>query len=486
MQLLTIIRIIGILVMSFSITMLLPAFIALIYGDGGGREFVQSFLLTFSVGAFLWWFCREHKYALRSREGFLIVVLFWVVLGLLGAVPFIILDNPDLSLSESIFESFSGLTTTGATVITDLDSLPKAILFYRQFLQWLGGMGMIVLAVAIIPLFGISSVQLYRAESSNPLRDKSLPRITEVAKILWIIYLGLTLCCAGAYYLLGMNLFDAVSHSFSTVANGGMSTHNDGLVYFNSNKIYLVTALFMLIGGCNFGLHISLIYQYERRYSIVKHYWHNPEFRFFFISQLIFIALFSFGLYLAYNYSFNDAISKGAIQLTSMSMTSGYTIFDINTLPPVLGLLLVFSAIWGGCSGSTSGGLKTIRVLVLWLLLKKELNMLIHPNLQKTIKIGDQVLPISTQERIWAFLIASIFVFLCFVFAAILCGMGIGDAVGAVLATLTNAGPGLGMVSGNFSGVSDSAKYIFSLAMICGRLEIFSLLIIFTPYFWKD
>ncbi len=246
--------------MCFSFTMLVPATVALIYGDGGGRAFLEAFALNFMVGTLLWWLCRDNKNELRSREGFLIVVLFWVVLGLLGAVPFIILENPDLNVAESIFESFSGLTTTGATVITGLDSLPKAILFYRQFLQWLGGMGIIVLAVAIIPLLGIGGMQLYRAEMPGPLKEQKMrPRIAETAKALWLIYLSLTILCAVAFWLAGMTVFDAISHSFSTVSIGGFSTHDASIGYFNNAAISYITVFFLLLSACNFALHFAVI-----------------------------------------------------------------------------------------------------------------------------------------------------------------------------------------------------------------------------------
>ncbi|MDY4594287.1 MAG: TrkH family potassium uptake protein [[Pasteurella] aerogenes] len=485
MHILSIVRIVGILVMCFSVTMLVPAFVALLYGDGGGKSFMQAFAISLVAGALLWWWSRQHKEELRSREGFLIVVLFWTVLGLLGAIPFMLFDMTHLTFADAVFEAFSGLTTTGATVMSGLDQLPKAILFYRQFLQWIGGMGIIVLAVAIIPLLGIGESQLYRAESSGPLKDhKMRPRIAEVAKLLWFTYLFLTILCALAYWLGGMSLFDAVGHSFSTISNGGFSTHDMSLGYFNSSAIYIITALFMLIGGCNFSLHIALLSNF-RRTGIWRNYYQDPEFRFFFFIQILFITVFSLGLYMSYDLSFFDAFAKGALQLSSMSMTSGYTIFDLNDLPPFLGMLLVVAAVIGGCAGSTSGGLKAIRVLVLSLQVKRELNHLVHPNLVQPIKFGRNILPPRVVESIWAFLIAFIFVFLICVFAVILCGMQTYDAIGGVLATLTNAGPGLGATSQSFAHVPDGAKFIFAFAMICGRLELFSLLVLFTPAFWK-
>lgn len=486
MHILSILRIVGILVTCFSSTMLIPAFVALIYGDGGGKVFVLSFFYNLSAGVGLWWLCREHKASLRSREGVLIVTMFWVLLSLMAVIPFMLFDELTLSFADAVFESFSALTTTGATVISGLDNLPKSILFYRQLLQWIGGMGLIVLVVAVIPLLGIGGGHLYRAESSGPMKDqKALPRIGEVAKLLWILYCVLTALCAIAYWFAGMNWFDAISHSFSTVANGGMSTYDASLAYFNNPAIYLISASFMLISGCNFALHIRALTNWKYQ-SVWKIYARDPEFKFFCLTQGVFILLMSLGLYLTYeNYSILDAFSQGAVQTASMAMTSGYTLFDLNQLPSFLSMLLVFAAILGGCAGSTTGGLKMIRVLVVWLQVKREFKHLVHPHLVIPIKLGKTLLPQRVIDGIWGFLIAFFLTYWVCVFAVILCGMNAVDAMLSVFATLTNVGPGLGMISQGFSQVPDNAKYVFSFAMAAGRLEIFSLLLLFTPTFWK-
>ncbi|MEG9499839.1 TrkH family potassium uptake protein [Mannheimia indoligenes] len=494
MQFFSIIRIVGILVMCFSFTMLVPATVALIYGDGGGRAFLEAFALNFLVGTLLWWLCRHNKNELRSREGFLIVVLFWVVLGLLGAVPFIILENPDLNVAESIFESFSGLTTTGATVITGLDSLPKAILFYRQFLQWLGGMGIIVLAVAIIPLLGIGGMQLYRAEMPGPLKEQKMrPRIAETAKALWMIYLSLTLLCAFAFWLAGMSAFDAISHSFSTVSIGGFSTHDASIGYFNSPAINYITVFFLLLSACNFALHFAVIdrlrdKQSRKRGDILSRlYWGDYEFRFFLMVQ--------FGLFLictivlmAYSYFDNASvtISQALFQSVSISTTAGFTTNDFSQWSSFLPTLLVLASFIGGCAGSTGGGLKVIRVLLLYLQSKREIHRYIHPNVIQPIKLGKHVLSERVVDGIWAFFSAYFFVFVVCWLASIACGMETFDALNAVIATLNNLGPALGSVSSNFTQVPDSAKLVLTFAMVCGRLEVFTLLVILSPVFWKD
>lgn len=492
MQFFTIIRIVGVLVMSFSLTMLLPALVALVYGDGGGREFLEAFSITFAVGALLWWSCREYKQQLRAREGFLIVVLFWIVLGCLGAVPFILLEHPDLNVSESIFESFSGLTTTGATVITGLDHLPKAILFYRQFLQWLGGMGIIVLAIAIIPMMGLG--KLYRAEMPGPMKDEKMqPRIADVAKMLWQIYFSLTVLCALAYWLAGMTPFDAISHSFATISIGGFSTHDASIGYFNSTAINYITVFFLLISSCNFALHFTLFHQLKdpkekRKNSVLTRlYWRDYEFRSFLVIQFVLFALCLLVMW-AYDYftTANIRFEQVLFQSVSISTTAGFGVNDFSQWPSFLPTLLILASFIGGCAGSTGGGLKVIRVLLLYLQMNREIHRFVHPNAVKPIKLGSSVLSDRIEEGIWAFFSAYIFVFILCWLMAILCGMESFNAFNAVLASLNNLGPALGSVSSNFTQVPDGAKWVMTFAMVCGRLEVFTLLVILSPVFWKD
>ncbi|PVX31686.1 trk system potassium uptake protein TrkH [Pasteurella langaaensis DSM 22999] len=486
MHILAIIRIVGILIMCFSLSMLVPASVALIYGDGGGRAFIETFFCCLLVGAALWRSCYQHKEELRSREGFLIVVGFWALLSVLAVIPFLLFDELNLDFPQALFESVSAVTTTGVTSLSGLDHLPKSILFYRQFLQWIGGIGLIVLVVAVAPMLGVGGGQLVRAESVSPSKDqKTLPRIREMAKLLWIVYSVATLCCALAYWFAGMSLFDAVAHSFSTISNGGLSTHDANLGYFQNSAIYLITSFFMLFGGCSFGLHAKAFANWKHQ-PLWKTYFSDPEFRFFCILQATFIAIMCTGLYLSYkDMSIMDVFAQGTAQLTSMSMTSGYTLFDFNELPSFLGVFLIFTAIIGGCSGSTGGGLKIIRVLVVWLQFKREIKYLVHPNLVVPIKVGDTLLSPRIIDGIWAFLIAFFLTYWICVFGVILCGMDGSDSMVSVFSLLTNAGPGLGSASTGFEGVTDSAKYVLSFAMMAGRLEIFSLLILFSPTFWK-
>ncbi len=320
-------RIVGLLVILFSGTMFIPGVVALIYRDGAGRAFSQTFLLALVLGLLLWWPNRRQKHELKPREGFLIVVLFWTVLGSVGALPFLFSEQPRLSLTDAFFESFSGLTTTGATVLVGLDTLPKAILFYRQMLQWLGGMGIIVLAVAILPILGVGGMQLYRAEMPGPLKDNKMrPRIAETAKTLWLIYVALTVGCAVSLWLAGMSPFDAISHSFSTIAIGGFSTHDASIGYFQNPVINTLIAVFLLISGCNFGLHFALLS--GRRLTV---YWRDPEFRMFIAVQLGLTALCALILWQHDVYAAGTTtLNQAFFQVVSMATTAGFTTGDIS------------------------------------------------------------------------------------------------------------------------------------------------------------
>ncbi len=476
------IRILGLLVALFSVTMLPPALVAFYYGDGGGLAFVLAFFYLLIFGCVLW-FPNRNAYAdLRVREGFLIVVLFWTVLGSIGALPILISPQPDLGLVDALFESFSALTTTGATVITGLDSLPKAILFYRQQLQWLGGMGIIVLAVAVLPMLGIGGMQLYRAETPGPVKDsKMTPRIADTAKHLWYIYLTLTVTCAAAYWAAGMSLFDAVCHAFSTIAIGGFSTHDASMGYFNSPTINLICVVFLLISGCNFALHYSA---WSGR--SLRGYFKDPELRMFLLLQgcmvmLCFWMLHTTGVYSNAASTFDHAL----FQAVSISTTAGFATTGFHEWPLFLPILLIFSSFVGGCAGSTGGGMKVVRVLLLYLQGMRELKRLLHSRAVFAIRLGNRPLDNRIIDAVWGFFSAYALVFVLCMLAVIACGIDELTAFTAVAASLNNLGPGLGGVSAHYGDLPDSAKSVLIVAMLFGRLEIFTLLVLFTPGFWK-
>ena len=483
MQWLSIQRILGQLLTSFSLTMLPPIGVSLWAADEILLSFLQAFLIISITGISLWLPVRKIRRELRLRDGFIIVVLFWVGLTLSGALPFIFAPYPSMSVTDSIFESVSGFTTTGATVITGLDDLPTSILFYRQQLQWLGGMGIIVLAVAILPMLGIGGLQLYRAETPGPLKDNKLtPRITETAKALWYIYLGLTVLCALGYWLAGMSVFDAVSHSFSTVSIGGFSTHDASMGYYDSKLIELVSLVFMTISGINFALHFSAV-----RSRSLQPYRFDAELRVY-LGLLVTISLITSAyLYRSQAFgSFVDALEHGVFQTVSISTTTGFTTSGYHQWPTFLPVILLFASFVGGCAGSTGGGLKVIRVILLYKQGLREILRLIHPNAQVPIKIGDTVLSNRVIDAVWGFFAAYVATFSIMLLALMMTGLDQVTAFSAVAACMNNLGPGLGDVGSHYGDITTAAKYILCVAMLLGRLEIFTLLVILSPAFWRS
>jgi len=477
-----IIRILGLLVALLSVTMLPPALVSMIYRDGGGVPFLLGFLWCLITGFLAWYPNRYQKTDLRAREGFLIVVLFWLVLASFSAIPFILLEQPSLSITDAFFESFSGLTTTGATILNHIEGLPHAVLWYRQQLQWLGGMGIIVLAVAVLPMLGIGGMQLYRAETPGPVKDsKMTPRIADTAKHLWYIYLSLTIACAVAYWLAGMSGFDAICHSFSTIAIGGFSTHDASMGYFNSPTINFVCVFFLVIAGVNFALHYAVVQS-----KSLKNYFYDPEFKVFIAIQLVltlicFTVLIASGTYQDADQAFDQAL----FQSVSISTTAGFTTTSFADWPTLLPILLIFSSFIGGCAGSTGGGMKVVRVLLLYLQGLRELNKLVHPKAVFSIKMGKKVLPDRVVEAVWGFFSAYAAVFVICMLLLLATGMDDITAFTAVAASINNLGPGLGEVAANYSTIGDSSKWVLIMAMLFGRLEIFTLLVLFTPAFWR-
>ena len=358
-------RILGLLLMMFSLTMLPPIAFSLYYEDHSWLPFVQGFGLTLLAGVLIWLPVHRSRKDLRLRDGFLIVAAFWTVLGTFGAAPLYFADGLSLSVTDAVFESMSGLTTTGATILTGLDKLPISILYYRQQLQWLGGMGIIVLAVAVLPMLGVGGMQLYRAEAPGPVKDTKLtPRITETAKALWYVYLAFTIACMVAYRLAGMGWFDALCHAFSTVAIGGFSTHDASIGYFDSGAIDMVAIVFMFMAGINFSLHF-----FAWRYVSIKHYMKDPEFRAYSFILIVVSALVVFGLF-QYHGMENpgQTLINGVFQAVSIATTTGFTTENFALWPTAIPVLLIFASFIGGSAGSTAGGIKVVR----WLLIYKQ------------------------------------------------------------------------------------------------------------------
>jgi trk system potassium uptake protein TrkH len=475
-------RILGLLLMVSSTTMLPPLVLALWFGEGNAAAFSTTLLGVLMAGALFWLPVRLQRRELRVRDGFVVVALFWTVLALVGALPFMLAERPHLSFTDAMFESMSGLTTTGATVITGIDQLPKSIQFYRQELQWLGGMGIIVLAVAVLPMLGIGGMQLYRAETPGPMKDNKLtPRITETAKALWYIYLGLTVSCALAYWLVGMDPFDAVAHSFSTVAIGGFSTHDLSMGYFRSEAVEMVAVVFMLLAGVNFSLHFV-----AWRSVNPLAYFRDPEFRTY-ITVLGFAAAVTVAyLYLSRTFDeFGDALHHGIFQAVSIGTTTGFTTSAYFHWPGFLPVMLLFTSFIGGCAGSTGGGMKVIRFLLLFKQGMREITRLVHPNAQIPVKIGNKPMPERVVEAVWGFFAIYIGCFTVMLLVLLATGLDQITAFAAVAACLNNLGPGLGEVGFHYGSINVTAKWVLSLAMLLGRLEIFTLLVLLSPAFWR-
>lgn len=467
--------------MLFSLTLFPPILVSMWFGDQNHMAFWWAFSITFVVGFLAWFPVHNIRHDLRTRDGFLVTALFWTVLGLFGALPFVFSTGLELSFTDAAFESLSGLTTTGATVITGLDDLPKSILYYRQQLQWLGGIGIIVIAVAILPMLGIGGMQLYRAETPGPVKDSKLtPRITETAKALFMIYLGLTCICGVSYWLAGMTLFDAVCHAYSTVAIGGFSTHDASIGYFDSELIMAICSIFMVVSGVNFALHF-----YSLSERSIRHYLWDPEFKFYITMIVIGCVLTVSILYGTHTFDFHNSVTHGIFQLVSILTTTGFATTNFSIWPSILPFLLLYFAFVGGCAGSTGGGMKVIRVLLIVKQGIREINRLIHPNAVIPIKVGKTSVSDRVVDAVWGFFSVYVFAYLLMFLMLLGTGMDVITAFFAVGACINNLGPGLGEVAAHYGNISDPAKWILAFAMLLGRLEVFTLLVLFSPLFWR-
>lgn len=477
-----ILRILGILLMLYSTTMLVPVPVAALYGEAELSRFLYAFLITLTCGLLCWLPVQNRRQELRVRDGFVVVVLFWSILGGFGALPYLLTDDAPLSFTDAVFESVSGLTTTGATVLTQLDLLPRSLLYYRQQQQWLGGMGIIVLAVAILPMLGVGGMQLYRAEAPGAVKDTKLtPRVTETARALWLIYVVLTACCALAYWLCGMDLFDAIGHAYSTLSLGGFSTHTANLAYFDSVHIELVALVFIVLAGLNFGLHFVA----WRRKSLAP-YGADGEVRFYFLVLGLMILLSVLGLWISARYDSPwDGLRHGLFQAVSVVTTSGYSVASIASWPPMLAMALIFASCIGACAGSTGGGIKMVRANLMIKQGLREMRRLMHPNAVILIKLSRRAVPDRVVEAVWGFFGIYLFTFSALFVALLLTGLDFLTGFSAVAACLNNLGPGLGAVAQHYGDLNSVAKWILCVAMLLGRLEIFTLLVLFTPMFWR-
>ncbi|MBT3277327.1 MAG: potassium transporter, partial [Candidatus Thioglobus sp.] len=446
MQFSIVFKTIGLLLMVFSLTQLPPIVVDTIYQQQEASSFLAAFALTFISGLLFYLPFRKSTKDFRIREGVLVVVSFWFVLSLFATTPFLLSESLSMGFSDAFFESMSGLTTTGATVLSGLDDLPMAILYYRQQLQWLGGMGIIVLAVAILPMLGVGGMELYHAESSGISKDRLTPKLTQTAKALWKIYLSFTVVCAVAYYLAGMSIFDAIGHSYSTVAIGGFSTHDLSIGYFDSVTVESVAIVFMFLAGINFSLHFFV----WRKKNILE-FFKDSEFKAYllvlsFLSVLIVGYLWNSGYY----QTPEGALRYGIFQGVSMATTTGFASVDFSLWPFMLPVLLIFASFVGACAGSTGGGIKVVRVLLMFKLAMKEIKKFIHPNAQINIKLNQRSVAESTLVSVWGFFSLYVIAFIFIMIALMFTGMDQVTSFSATAASINNLGPGLGDVAQNY------------------------------------
>jgi trk system potassium uptake protein TrkH len=475
-------RILGLLLMLFSLTMLPPLGVSLYFADGNWAPFVDAFFALLVLGLIVWYPVRHKIRDLRVRDGFLVVALFWVVLGVAGAAPLLLSRHFEMSFTDAIFESVSGFTTTGAIIFPSLDGLPASVQYYRSQIEWFGGIGIVVLAVALLPMLGVGGMQLLRAETPGPVKDAKLtPRITETAKALWIIYVAITAACAIAYWLAGMSPFEAILHSFTTVSTGGNSTRDASIGHFNSVAIELIAVVFMFIGGMNFSLHF-LAWRHRR----ISSYLRDPEFKTY--AQLLGASIVLYALVLWIARDHDDplhALRVALFHATSMQTTSGFVTESFSLWPGALPVILVLSAFIGGCAGSTSGGMKVVRWLLLWKQGQREVTQLVHPSAQLPVKLGTKAIEMRVIDAVWGFFAVYVFAFAVLMILLLATGEDQITAFSAIAACMTNSGTGLGDVARSFTTLTDTGKWICILAMLLGRLEVFPLLVLISPTFWR-
>ncbi|OQY02858.1 MAG: potassium transporter [Desulfobacteraceae bacterium 4572_123] len=475
-----ILNIAGILTLFFGLTMGFPLFVGLYYQDQSVIPVLKSMGITVLAGLIFHLLFRSAKTeSISQREGMAIVAIGWTAVGLFGALPFYIGSN--FSFVDAFFESVSGFTTTGSSILTNIEALSKGLLFWRSFIQWLGGMGIIVLSVAILPFLGLGGMQLYKAEVPSPVPDKLKPRIRDTARILWKVYALISLAEVILLMLGGMDLYDALCHTFTTMPTGGFSTKNASIAHFGSAYFDIIFIIFMILAGINFSLH----YQMLRGKPLA--FWRDSECRFFFGVVIVLTAVVSFNIYGSVYEKVGQAIRYGAFQVVSIVTTTGYVTADYEKWPAMSQFILLLCMFLGASAGSTGGGVKCIRVMLCFKFCYKELFSIIHPHAVTQIKIGGKTVPEDVMRSIMGFLALYIGIFA--LSSVLLAGLGVDivTSYGAVAACLGNIGPGFGFVgpADNFAQIPYMGKWLLIWCMLLGRLEIFTVIIFLVPEFWR-
>lgn len=481
---LAVVRILGILVSCFSLTFLIPIGFGLANDEPSLVAFEEAFLVTLVLGVLIvgltWW----HRCELQPRDGFLLVAMVWLALPVFAAIPFYRFI-PELNFAQAYFEAVSGLTTTGATVLVGLDDMPQSILIWRAFMQWLGGMGILILAIAILPLLGVGGMQIYRAEMAGPVKDTKLtPRIAETAKLLYSIYLLLSLICFFAYWIAGMSWFDALVHMGSTMSLGGLSSHDASFAYFNNPVIEMIAVIFMLIAGVNFVMHAVALKNMSLRV-----YWHDAQAKWFWFTALAGSVVVGLFLYFNQVYpSLSESMRHALFNTVSIATTTGYATQDYGQWPPFAGWFIIFLSAFATSSGSTGCGIKMIRLIVLVKQARRELMRIIHPKLIDPLQIGGSVVSNQVIFAVLAYMLFYGATVMVASFSLLISGMDPITAVSATLASVNNVGPGLGEVgpASTFAGLTQFQLWVCSMTMLLGRLELLTLLVVLLPAFWKD
>lgn len=475
-------RALGMIIMLFGLTMLAPLILSNVVDDGAQTAYDEAFALTMLSGAFLWYRYRRCKRELTIRDGFLMVVLVWTVLPAFAAIPLML--HLGISHTDAYFETMSGLTTTGSTVLSNIDQLPMSINLWRHQLVWVGGMGLIVLAIAILPLLGIGGRQMFKAETPGPMKDaKMTPRIAETAKGLWLVYLGVSIACTLGYRWAGMSWFDAICHMFSTMGLGGFSTHDASFGFFDSPAIEAVAIVFMLIAGMNFG---TLFLAVSGR--SLRPYLRDPEAVWFLGVSLL--SVFIIAVYIWKDGAYPEldtAMRHVAFNLVSIATTTGYASVDYAQWPIFAPLWMLFLSSFATSAGSTGGGIKMMRALLLYKQVYRELVRAMHPSAVYNIRIGGQVAPQPILFAVLSFAFMYMVSIVSLTLVLAFTGLDIISAFTAIVASVNNTGPGLGLVgpSTTYEVLGDFQTWVCTFAMLLGRLEIFTLLVVMTPAFWR-
>jgi len=481
--LLPVANVLGRLLSIFSFAYLMPIAAAIYFDDGTTADFIAAMVISLGAGLTLYAVTRANYRELKPRDGFLLVSTVWALMAAIATIPLLLVYD-SMSFTDAFFETMSGLTTTGATIMTDLDHAPPAINLWRHELNWLGGMGIIVLAVAVLPLLGVGGMQLYKAETPGPMKDSKLTaRIADTAKALWLVYFGITVVCILLLNWAGLSWLDSICHAFAALGLGGFSTRDASVGAFDNPKVEFILIVFMIIAAMNFATHFVAV-----RGRSLRAYWQDVEARG--VIGLIVTSCFGVALYVWLEGTYEDyptALRHVSFNLVSMATDCGFASQDFDKWPVFAPLWMLFLSCITASSGSTGGGIKMIRTLILAKQANRELTRLVHPSVVNPVKIGGSAIPNNVVIAVLGFIFLYFMSVVMITFVLILSGLDFMTALGAVVASINNAGPGLNKVgpAANYAVLTDFQTWVCTFTMLLGRLEVLSLAVVFTPQFWR-